>query len=97
METYGTGNVPSNNTELIEVLKEAHDVHNIVLLNVTQCWKGTVADVYATGAILSSVGAVSGCVSAVGWSDTKPIHPFTTKTAHRPHFQVFYLKVCLKT
>ncbi|VDK39206.1 unnamed protein product [Taenia asiatica] len=61
LETYGTGNVPSNNTELIEVLKEAHDVHNIVLLNVTQCWKGTVADVYATGAILSSVGAVSGC------------------------------------
>ncbi|VDM17239.1 unnamed protein product [Hydatigera taeniaeformis] len=61
LETYGTGNVPSNNTELIEALKEAHDEHNIVLLNVTQCWKGTVANVYATGAILSSVGAVSGC------------------------------------
>ncbi|CDS35712.1 Ankyrin [Echinococcus multilocularis] len=61
LETFGTGNIPSNNAELVEVLKEAHEVHNIVILNVTQCWKGTVANVYATGAILSSVGAVSGC------------------------------------
>lgn len=61
LETFGTGNIPSNNAELVEALKEAHEVHNIVLLNVTQCWKGTVANVYATGAILSSVGAVSGC------------------------------------
>ncbi|VDD79356.1 unnamed protein product [Mesocestoides corti] len=61
LQTYGAGNVPSNYTELIEVLKEAHEKHNIILFNVTQCWRGTVSGVYATGAILNTVGAVSGC------------------------------------
>ena len=63
LQTYGTGNVPSENTELIDILRKAHKEDNILLLNVTQCWKGTVANVYATGTILNSVGAVSGCVS----------------------------------
>lgn len=63
LQTYGTGNVPSKYEELIQIFKEAYEEHNIVIFNVTQCWKGTVAQVYETGAILSKCGAVSGCVS----------------------------------
>nr|CDS29446.1 Ankyrin [Hymenolepis microstoma] len=60
LETYGTGNVPSNYKELMEVFKEAYEQHKIIMLNVTQCWKGSVAQVYETGAILNKVGAISG-------------------------------------
>ncbi len=63
LQSYGAGNVPSNYTELMDVFKEANEKHNIVMLNITQCWRGTVLGVYATGAILNTVGAVSGCVS----------------------------------
>ena len=45
------------------MLKKAHDENGIILYNVTQCWRGTVATVYETGAILDTVGAVSGYVS----------------------------------
>ncbi|KAM3173253.1 hypothetical protein ACTXT7_012875 [Hymenolepis weldensis] len=61
LQTYGTGNVPSNYEELIQVFKEGYERHKIIMFNVTQCWKGTVAQVYETGAILSKVGAISGC------------------------------------
>ncbi|VDL18931.1 unnamed protein product [Hymenolepis diminuta] len=61
LQTYGTGNVPSNYEELIQVFKEGYEKHKIIMFNVTQCWKGTVAQVYETGAILSKVGAISGC------------------------------------
>ncbi|VDO02100.1 unnamed protein product, partial [Rodentolepis nana] len=63
LETYGTGNVPSNYMELMEVFKEAYEQHKIIMLNVTQCWKRSVAQVYETGAVLNKVGAISGCVS----------------------------------
>ncbi|BHF59024.1 hypothetical protein SprV_0100197900 [Sparganum proliferum] len=61
LQTYGAGNVPSNNEELLEILREASLDRKILILNTTQCWRGTVAGVYATGAILNTIGAVSGC------------------------------------
>uniref|UniRef100_A0A0X3NSJ3 asparaginase n=1 Tax=Schistocephalus solidus TaxID=70667 RepID=A0A0X3NSJ3_SCHSO len=61
LQTYGAGNVPSNNQELIEILREASLERKILILNTTQCWRGTVAVVYATGAILNTLGVVSGC------------------------------------
>ncbi|VDN10882.1 unnamed protein product [Dibothriocephalus latus] len=61
LQTYGAGNVPSNNEELIEILREASLDRKILILNTTQCWRGTVLGVYATGAILNTVGVVSGC------------------------------------
>lgn len=64
LQSYGAGNVPSNYQGLIDLFKEATEKHNIVLLNITQCWTGSVSGVYATGAILNTVGAISGCVSS---------------------------------
>lgn len=60
METYGAGNAPSNRPEIIEVLKEAID-RGVVIVNCTQCPKGTVLQtVYATGMVLNNLGVASG-------------------------------------
>lgn len=64
LQSFGAGNIPSNRSELMDIFREAHEVHNILILNTTQCWKGTVSGIYATGAILETVGAISGRVSS---------------------------------
>ncbi|MGB0894619.1 MAG: asparaginase [Parashewanella sp.] len=59
IQTFGVGNAPEN-TELLEVLKEADD-QGIILVNLTQCFQGRVnMSGYATGNALSQVGVISG-------------------------------------
>lgn len=58
LETYGAGNAPAR-TDLLEALKEASD-RGVVIVNCTQCRKGLVTDVYATGKQLAKVGVVAG-------------------------------------
>lgn len=49
--TYGAGNGPDGNTELMEVFKEATE-RGVLLVNITQCLKGEVkSDLYATGRV----------------------------------------------
>ena len=50
VETFGAGNVPSNRPDLINEFKEAAD-RGIILLNITQCLKGSVRDAYAAGRV----------------------------------------------
>ncbi|XP_054826190.1 60 kDa lysophospholipase isoform X2 [Eublepharis macularius] len=58
LETYGSGNAP-NNQDLLEELKKATD-RNIVILNCTQCLRGSVSLVYATGKTLMDAGVIPG-------------------------------------
>ncbi|KAI8086569.1 asparaginase-domain-containing protein [Halteromyces radiatus] len=58
LETYGAGNAPAR-PELLQALKEASD-RGVVIVNCTQCRKGLVTDVYATGKQLAKVGVVAG-------------------------------------
>jgi len=59
LETYGSGNAPEDR-QLISVLKAAND-RGVVLVNCTQCLKGTVnMEDYATGAALAKAGVISG-------------------------------------
>ncbi|KAL8168896.1 UNVERIFIED_CONTAM: hypothetical protein K2H54_023544 [Gekko kuhli] len=59
LETYGSGNAPNNRPDLLEELKKATD-RNVVILNCTQCLRGAVSLVYATGKTLSEVGVIPG-------------------------------------
>ncbi|XP_074852507.1 60 kDa lysophospholipase [Carettochelys insculpta] len=59
LETYGTGNAPNNREDLLEELRKATK-RNVVILNCTQCLRGSVAAIYATGQTLTDVGAIPG-------------------------------------
>lgn len=60
LETYGVGNAPDQDAALLGVIKEA-TAQGIVIVNCTQCMKGTVAmEAYATGSALGKVGVISG-------------------------------------
>ncbi|XP_062974189.1 60 kDa lysophospholipase-like [Elgaria multicarinata webbii] len=59
LETYGSGNAPNNRPDLLDELKKATD-RNVVILNCTQCLRGTVSLVYATGKTLMDAGVIPG-------------------------------------
>lgn len=59
LQTFGSGNIPDNRPEILQVLKEASD-RGIVLVNVSQCIKGGVSATYHCGTILGGAGVVSG-------------------------------------
>jgi len=46
MQCYGAGNFPDENLELLSVLQEACD-RGIIVVNTTQCRRGTVSISYA--------------------------------------------------
>ncbi|XP_068194944.1 60 kDa lysophospholipase isoform X2 [Antennarius striatus] len=59
LETYGSGNAPDNRPDLLEELKKATDA-GVVIINCTQCLRGTVSTSYATGKVLIDAGLVVG-------------------------------------
>ncbi len=60
LQTYGAGNAPSRNTELLRVLKEATD-RGVIIVNCTQCYRGRVdMSSYECGQILMDCGVISG-------------------------------------
>ncbi|XP_056202911.1 60 kDa lysophospholipase [Falco biarmicus] len=59
LETYGSGNAPNNREDLLEELRKAA-ARNVVILNCTQCLRGSVKMVYATGQTLADVGVIPG-------------------------------------
>ncbi len=59
IRSYGVGNAPQDK-DLLECLKEANE-NGIVVVNCSQCIKGTVnMKGYATGNALSKIGVISG-------------------------------------
>ncbi|TQV87375.1 asparaginase [Aliikangiella coralliicola] len=58
--TYGMGNAPCSDGELLRLLKQASD-NGVVIVNCTQCYKGAVdMKGYETGHRLLDIGIVSG-------------------------------------
>ena len=53
------GNVPTNNTALMALLEKAVK-DNVIIIIKTQCYKGSVDDVYATGRMLTKMGCILG-------------------------------------
>lgn len=59
LKSYGVGNAPQDE-KLLACLKKAND-NGIIIINCSQCIKGTVnMDGYATGTSLSQCGVISG-------------------------------------
>jgi L-asparaginase len=59
LETYGSGNAPTEEWFLHELSRAVND--GIIVLNVTQCPAGSVdMDAYATGKGLKQIGVISG-------------------------------------
>jgi lysophospholipase len=59
LQTFGAGNAPDGNQDLIDALREASE-RGVVIVNCTQCPKGTVEAHYATGVVLKRAGVVPG-------------------------------------
>ncbi|XP_072221015.1 60 kDa lysophospholipase isoform X2 [Leuresthes tenuis] len=59
LETYGSGNAPDNRPDLLAELKKA-TADGIIIINCTQCLKGTVSAAYATGQVLADAGVIAG-------------------------------------
>lgn len=60
LETYGSGNAPSRDPDLLAALAEASE-RGVVIVNVTQCLRGSVRmGAYAAGRALQAAGVVSG-------------------------------------
>ena len=58
--TYGVGNPPDANRELMQVLEQAIK-RGVTVVNVTQCLQGRVSQgAYATGSALNRIGVVPG-------------------------------------
>ena len=54
---YGMGNLPINNQILMDTIREAIEAGVLVVVS-TQCFHGTVSDIYATGRFLTEMGCV---------------------------------------
>ncbi|XP_069571043.1 60 kDa lysophospholipase [Brachyistius frenatus] len=59
LETYGSGNAPNNRADLLDELKKAIDA-GVIIVNCTQCLRGTVSPAYATGMVLLDAGLIAG-------------------------------------
>ncbi|KAL7635038.1 UNVERIFIED_CONTAM: hypothetical protein RMT77_014023 [Armadillidium vulgare] len=59
LQTYGSGNIPSNRKDLLEILKEATS-RGVLIVNITQCSHGGVEAIYETGEILRDAGVLPG-------------------------------------
>ena len=60
LQSYGVGNPPDGNTELMNLLEQASN-QGTVILNLSQCQQGPVIQgAYATGSVLNTIGVVSG-------------------------------------
>lgn len=53
LQTYGTGNCPSNRIDIIAELKNATD-QGILIVNITQCLSGRISTSYETGTVYAN-------------------------------------------
>ncbi|XP_047013638.1 60 kDa lysophospholipase isoform X11 [Ictalurus punctatus] len=59
LETYGSGNAPDNRADLLEEFRKATE-RGVIMVNCSQCLRGSVTTSYATGRALSDAGLVPG-------------------------------------
>jgi len=54
---YGMGNLPTSNTDLMRILNQAV-ADGVIIVIKTQCYHGSVDDVYETGRVLTQMGCI---------------------------------------
>jgi 60kDa lysophospholipase len=59
LESFGSGNAPDRRQDFLEALRAGSE-RGVVIVNVTQCMRGTVTTDYAAGAALADVGVIGG-------------------------------------
>ncbi|KAK3876337.1 hypothetical protein Pcinc_018876 [Petrolisthes cinctipes] len=59
LQTYGAGNMPTNRTDIMQLLRDATK-REVILVNITQCLHGAVDSIYETGQALMDTGVISG-------------------------------------
>ena len=59
LESFGAGNAPDRRKDFLDVLRAGAE-RGVVIVNVTQCQRGTVTTDYAAGTALAEVGIVGG-------------------------------------
>ncbi|ALC48613.1 CG6428 [Drosophila busckii] len=59
LQSFGSGNMPSNRKDLIDELQAACE-RGVIVINCTQCPNGSVSARYATGKVLFDVGVIPG-------------------------------------
>uniref|UniRef100_A0A1B0CBT9 asparaginase n=2 Tax=Lutzomyia longipalpis TaxID=7200 RepID=A0A1B0CBT9_LUTLO len=59
LQTFGSGNIPSNRQDMLEALRDASKM-GMIIVNCTQCTTGSVCDLYETGRLLQDCGVISG-------------------------------------
>ena len=59
LETYGSGNAPSNRPDILNLIKDACE-RGVIVVNISQCSQGTVSNSYETGKALYNLGVVGG-------------------------------------
>ncbi|KAG6800991.1 L-asparaginase isoform X1 [Apis mellifera caucasica] len=59
LQSYGTGNVPSNREDIIKELSAATK-RGVIIVNITQCSTGHVSNLYEPSKFLSDAGIISG-------------------------------------
>jgi 60kDa lysophospholipase len=59
LESFGAGNAPDDRPDLLQAIKDACD-KGVIIVNVTQCTKGSAGQSYATGHAISQAGVISG-------------------------------------
>ncbi|PAA81152.1 hypothetical protein BOX15_Mlig010370g2 [Macrostomum lignano] len=59
LQSYGAGNIPVLRQDVIDVFKKAV-ARGVIIVNITQCQKGAVMGLYATGKMLYDIGVCPG-------------------------------------
>lgn len=57
LQSYGSGNVPTNRKDIISALGEAA-ARGVIIVNITQCMTGSISDMYEAGKMLREAGIV---------------------------------------
>ena len=59
LESFGSGNAPDHRADFLAALREGSE-RGVVIVNVTQCQRGSVTTDYAAGAALAEAGVIGG-------------------------------------